>query len=437
MNPPSKPIARSEELYQRACRLLPAGVNSPVRAFRAVGGTPRFIADAHGPYITDADGNRYIDYVCSWGALILGHSNDAVSDAVAAAARRGASYGAPHEGEVLLAEAVNAAMPGMEMLRFVNSGTEATMSAIRLARAATGRAKIIKFDGCYHGHADALLAKAGSGLATFGLPDSAGVPPEMTAHTLVAPYNDLAAVERIMAHSGAEVAAVIVEPVAGNMGVVPPAEGFLQGLKRIAEQHGALLILDEVITGFRVGRSGASGRYGVTPDLTCIGKIIGGGLPVGAYGGRRELMQLVAPLGPMYQAGTLSGNPVAMAAGLAVLRQLDDTAYARIDAMATRLEAGILQATAAAGVSAHTNRVGSMLSVFFTDRPVTDTTIAAETDRKLYGRLFHAMLERGVYTTPSALETWFVSTSHTDAEIEATVQAFGEALREAAAPGAG
>ena len=435
MSHPLKSTTRSEQLYERACRLMPAGVNSPVRAFRAVGGIPRFIAEAHGPYITDADGHRYIDHVCSWGALILGHANDAVCDAIASAARRGSSYGAPHRGEVLLAEAIVAAMPVIEMLRFVNSGTEATMSAIRLARAATGRSKIIKFDGCYHGHSDGLLAKAGSGVATFGLPDSAGVPPELTANTLIAPYNDLGAVEQILQRIGGEVAAIIVEPVAGNMGVVPPADGFLQGLRRLTSEHGALLILDEVITGFRVGLAGASGLYGIQPDLVCIGKIIGGGLPVGAYGGRKELMELVAPLGPMYQAGTLSGNPVAMAAGLAVLGQLTPAAYANIDRMAATLEQGIITAAASAGVPAQTNRVGSMLSVFFTDEPVTDTTIAATTDRCLYARLFHGMLERGIYTTPSALETWFVSTAHTDDTIAATIQAFGSALEEAAAEG--
>ena len=315
---------KSTQLYTKAQQLMPAGVNSPVRAFRAVGGIPFYIRSAKGAVLTDVDGNRYIDYVCSWGALILGHSHPAVVKAIKQAAARGTSYGAPHEGEILLAEEIVRAMPWVEMLRFVNSGTEATMSAIRLARAATGRPKILKFEGNYHGHADHLLAKAGSGVATFALPDSAGIPAELTQHTLVAPYNHAEAVEALFREAGEQIAAVIVEPIAGNMGVVLPAPGFLQTLRDLTNRYGSLLIFDEVITGFRVSRQGAAGLYGIVPDLVCLGKIIGGGLPVGAYGGRRDLMQMVAPLGPVYQAGTLSGNPLAMAAGLATLRELGE-----------------------------------------------------------------------------------------------------------------
>ncbi|MEJ5250680.1 MAG: glutamate-1-semialdehyde 2,1-aminomutase [Armatimonadota bacterium] len=422
---------QSQRLYTRAQQLMPAGVNSPVRAFRAVGGTPFYIASAQGAVITDVDGNQYIDYVCSWGALILGHSHPSVVRAICEAAGRGTSYGAPHEGEVLLAEEIVRSMPWIEMLRFVNSGTEATMSAIRLARAATGRPKIVKFEGNYHGHVDHLLAKAGSGVATFGLPDSAGVPGEITQHTLVVPYNHADAVGSLFREMGEQIAAVIVEPVAGNMGVVPPAPGFLQTLRRLTEEYHALLIFDEVITGFRVSRHGAAKLYDVIPDLVCLGKIIGGGLPVGAYGGRRELMQMVAPLGPVYQAGTLSGNPLAMAAGLATLRELNDSAYSQLEARAGALERSLTETTHNLGVPAQINRVGSMLSVFFTDQPVTDSQSAMHTDRQLYARLFHAMLRRGVFLPPSALEAWFVSTAHTESHIEHTARAFHDALKEA------
>ncbi|MGQ9540157.1 MAG: glutamate-1-semialdehyde 2,1-aminomutase [Armatimonadota bacterium] len=424
---------RSQQLYACAQNLMPAGVNSPVRAFRAVGGVPFYIASAKGAVLTDVDGNRYIDYVCSWGALVLGHSRASVIRAIKKASEKGTSYGAPHEGEILLAEEIIRAMPWVQMLRFVNSGTEAAMSAVRLARAATGRPKILKFDGNYHGHADYLLAKAGSGVATFGLPDSAGVPAELTQHTLVAPYNHAQAVERLFREAGEQIAAVVVEPVAGNMGVVPPASGFLQALREITQQYGSLLIFDEVMTGFRVSRQGAAGLYNVTPDLVCMGKIIGGGLPVGAYGGRRDLMQMVAPLGPVYQAGTLSGNPLAMAAGLATLRELDETAYEQLEARSGALQEAITQTTRKLGVPAQVNRVGSMLSVFFTDRSVTDTESALSTDRQLYARLFHALLRRGVFLPPSALEAWFVSTAHTDAHIERTARAFHAALKEALA----
>lgn len=423
----------SQRLYARAQQLMPAGVNSPVRAFRAVGGTPFYVQSARGAFLTDVDGNRYIDYVCSWGAIILGHSHPSVLRAIRSAAARGTSYGTPHEGEILLAEEIVRAMPWIEMLRFVNSGTEATMSAIRLARAVTGRSKILKFEGNYHGHADHLLAKAGSGVATFALPDSAGVPGEMTQHTLVVPYNHLEAVEEAFRTAGDDIAAVIVEPVAGNMGCVPPAPGFLQGLREVTARYGAVLIFDEVMTGFRVAREGAAGRYGVQPDLVCLGKVIGGGLPVGAYGGKRELMQHVAPLGPMYQAGTLSGNPLAMAAGLAALRELPREAYETLEQRCALLEQGLREATHRLGVPAQVNRVGSMLSVFFTECAVTDTASAFRTDRQLYARLFHALLRRGVFLPPSALEAWFVSLAHTEPILERTVRAFRAALKEALA----
>ncbi|MER3474176.1 MAG: glutamate-1-semialdehyde-2,1-aminomutase [Armatimonadota bacterium] len=426
-------LERSRDLYACAQQMMPAGVNSPVRAFRAVGGTPFYVAAAKGAVLTDVDGNRYVDYVCSWGALILGHSHPSVVKAIRRASEKGTCYGAPHEGEILLAEEIIRTMPWVQMLRFVNSGTEAAMSAVRLARAATGRPKILKFEGNYHGHADHLLAKAGSGVATFGLPDSAGVPAELTQHTLVAPYNHVDAVERLFHEAGEQIAAVIVEPVAGNMGVVPPAPGFLQTLREITQQYGSLLIFDEVITGFRVSRQGAAGLCGVIPDLVCMGKIIGGGLPVGAYGGRRELMQMVAPLGPVYQAGTLSGNPIAMSAGLATLRELNEAVYEQMEARARALETALTESTRKLGVPAQVNRVGSMLSVFFTDRPVTDTDSAMSTDRQLYARLFHALLKRGVFVPPSALESWFVSTAHTETHIERTARAFHAALKEALA----
>ncbi len=424
---------KSNQLYAKAQQWMPAGVNSPVRAFRAVGGNPFYIRSAKGAVLTDVDGNRYIDYVCSWGALILGHSHPAVVKAIKQAAARGTSYGAPHEGEILLAEEIAQAMPWVEMLRFVNSGTEATMSAVRLARAATGRPKILKFEGNYHGHADYLLAKAGSGVATFALPDSAGIPAELTQHTLVAPYNHPEAVEALFREAGEQIAAVIVEPVAGNMGVVLPAPGFLQTLRDLTNRYGSLLIFDEVITGFRVSRQGAAGLYGVVPDMVCLGKIIGGGLPVGAYGGRRDLMQMVAPLGPVYQAGTLSGNPLAMAAGLATLRELGEEVYTRLEELASALQQAVAESANKLGVPAQVNRAGSMLNVFFTECAVTDTASAFTTDRQLYARLFHALLKRGVFLPPSALEAWFVSTAHTESHIERTAKAFHAALKEALA----
>ena len=409
---------------------MPGGVNSPVRAFRAVGGTPVFFERAKGARLFDVDGNAYIDYVSSWGAIILGHADNKVTQAIGEAAVRGTSFGAPHAGEITLANEILGRVPALERIRMVNSGTEATLSAIRLARAATGRSKIVKFEGNYHGAVDSLLAKAGSGVATFGLPDSAGVPKEVTGHTLLARYNDLSHVAEVLQANLGEVAAILVEPVAGNMGLVPPVDGFLVGLRNLATEHGALLVFDEVMTGFRISRGGASERFAITPDLICMGKVIGGGLPVGAYGGRKELMDLVAPSGPMYQAGTLSGNPLAMAAGLAAVSQLDATLYERLDALGSRLELGLRQATTAAGVPAQTQRIGSMISVFFNASPVTNFDEATLSDKALFGRVFHRLLDKGIYLPPSALESWFFTASHTVDDIDRTVEAFGDALRE-------
>jgi glutamate-1-semialdehyde 2,1-aminomutase len=401
-----------------------------VRAFGAVGGTPRFIARGKGSAVWDVDGNRYIDYLGSWGPLIVGHAHPGVVAAVQDAATRGTSYGAPIEAELELARLVKAAFPSIDLVRFVSSGTEATMSALRLARASTGRETIVKFDGCYHGHADGLLVQAGSGPLTFGAPDSPGVPAGAAAQTLSVPYNDLSAVRTALeAHPG-QVAAVIVEPVAGNMGVVPPEPGFLEHLRGLTREHGALLIFDEVITGFRIARGGAQERYRVTPDLTCLGKIVGGGLPVGAYGGRREILELVAPLGPVYQAGTLSGNPVAMAAGIATLRLLNEPGvYERLDTLAERLVSGLAAAARAANVSFSCNRVGSILTAFFTSQPVVDYASAKRADGRQYGRFFHAMLDRGVYFAPSQFEAAFVSLAHTEADIDASIAAAREAMR--------
>jgi glutamate-1-semialdehyde 2,1-aminomutase len=428
---PTEPSA-SRRLLAAAERHIPGGVNSPVRAFRSVGGEPRFVARAEGARLWDADGRLYVDFVGSWGPLVLGHAPRVVVDAVTAAAQRGTSYGAPTAVEGELAARIAAAYPSMEMVRLVSSGTEAAMSAIRVARGATGRDLLVKFDGCYHGHADSLLVKAGSGGATFGIPDSRGVPATLAALTLTLPFNDVAAARNLFASRGSEIAALIVEPVAGNMGVVPPAPGFLAALREITTQHGALLIFDEVITGFRVAYGGAQELYGVRPDLTCLGKIIGGGLPVGAYGGRRDVMDQVAPLGAVYQAGTLSGNPLAVAAGLATLKALEDRkAYARLDALGAQLQRGLLDAADKAGVPLTVNRVGSMLTAFFCAGPVRDYGDAKTADTARYARFYHGMLDRGVYLAPSQFEAAFVSLAHTDDDLEHAAHAAADAMAAA------
>ena len=420
---------KSEKLFAEAQKYIPGGVNSPVRSFRAVGGTPPFLARGRGSRVWDVDGNEYIDFLGSWGPLVLGHAHPKVVEALKKAAEGGTSFGAPVELEVELARLICQAMPSIEKVRLVNSGTEACMSALRLARAFTGRSKIIKFSGCYHGHADGLLVKAGSGAMTHGIPTSAGVPDSYAQETLVADYNDLTSVEQLFESLPGEIAAVIVEPVAGNMGVVPPAEGFLAGLGRITAERGALLILDEVITGFRVAPGGAQELFDLTPDITCLGKIIGGGLPVGAYGGRAEIMEMVAPLGPMYQAGTLSGNPLAVTAGLATLRELQQPGtYQRLEALGQRLASGLSQACQQAQVPSTINRVGSMLTGFFTGGQVDSLAGVERADAARYGRYFHAMLERGVYFAPSQFEAAFVSLAHTDEDIDRTVEMATEAL---------
>ena len=422
--------ATSAELFARSARCFPGGVNSPVRAFRAVGGTPVVVAEGRGARVTDSDGRTYLDYVGSWGALILGHAAPEVVAAIEQAASRGTSYGMPTPYELQLAELIQDAVPAMERMRFVSSGTEAAMSSIRVARGFTGRAKVIKFAGCYHGHADFLLAQAGSGLATFGLPSSAGVTAEAVADTIVLPYNDSAAVRELFAARGHEIAAVIVEPVAANMGVVPPRPEFLPGLREITAAAGALLIFDEVITGFRVGRGGAQERYGIRPDLTCLGKIVGGGMPLAVYGGRAEVMEVLAPLGPVYQAGTLSGNPVAVAAGAATLRRLAQPGvYDILEDIASRLEAGMREAAGAAGVRCSVARVASMLTVFFTPQAPGDYAQAASADTGAFARFFHGMRERGVLLPPSQFEAWFVSLAHTPEDISGTVAAARDALR--------
>ena len=415
--------SESRELLAAGQRVIPGGVNSPVRAFSAVGGEPPFITRGDGAYLWDADGNRYIDYVLSWGPLILGHAHPAVVKALAEAAVKGTSYGAPTALEIELAELVIEMMPNVDMVRFVNSGTEATMSALRLARAYTGRHKIVKFEGCYHGHADLLLVQAGSGVATLGLPDSPGVPPGATQDTLTAPFNDSEAVERLFQRLPEEIAAVIVEPVAGNMGVVPPAHGFLARLRELTAAHGTLLIFDEVMTGFRVALGGAQGLYGIDPDLTTLGKVIGGGLPVGAYAGKRDILETVAPTGPMYQAGTLSGNPLAMTAGLVTLEELRKPGvFQEIVAQTERLCHGISQAAEEAGVPIYQAQVGTMFCTFFTDRPVTDYISAKTSDTAAFGRFFRAMLEAGIYLAPSQFEAGFTSTAHTSEVVDATIE---------------
>jgi glutamate-1-semialdehyde 2,1-aminomutase len=420
---------RSAELFARAIKLMPGGVNSPVRAFRGVGGTPLFIKSASGPTIADADGRTFIDYVGSWGPMILGHADAEIISALSAVAASGTSFGAPNELEIQLAEEIVDAVPSIEMVRMVNSGTEATMSAIRLARGVTGRDKLVKFEGCYHGHADSLLVKAGSGVATLGLPDSPGVPASLAQHTLTVSFNDAAALEDIFKRHR-DIAAVIIEPVAGNMGIVPPSTGFLDFVREITTRNGALLIFDEVMTGFRLARGGAQELCDITPDITCLGKIIGGGLPVGAYGGSRELMRNIAPTGPIYQAGTLSGNPLAMTAGLLTLRRLrDKSIYEKLESSSARLCEGLSRAAAEAGVQTVTNRVGSMWTSFFTHEPVTDWNSANKSDRQLYGRFFHAMLDEGVYLAPSQFEAGFVSVAHTEAIIDQTIEAARRAFK--------
>ncbi|HLU68165.1 MAG TPA: glutamate-1-semialdehyde 2,1-aminomutase [Kofleriaceae bacterium] len=419
----------SSALFERAQKVLPGGVNSPVRACRAVGAGPLFISHGDGAHITDADGTRYIDMVSSWGPLILGHAHREVLEAVHEVMGSGTSFGAPTELEVRFAEEIAAAVPSIEKLRAVSSGTEATMSALRLARGATGRDLIVKMAGGYHGHADFLLVSAGSGAATFGIPGSAGVPAAAARDTLVIPYNDLAAAERVFGEHGERIAALIVEPVAGNVGVVPPEDGYLAGLRALTARHGALLIFDEVITGFRVAYGGAQERYGVEPDLTCLGKVVGGGLPAAAFGGRAELMDHLAPLGEVYQAGTLSGNPLAMAAGLKTLEVLRRPgSYARLEELGARLEAGLAEAAAAAGVPATVNRVGSMLTLFFCAGPVRSYEEARASDTERFSRFFRAMRERGVFLPPSQFEAMFVSLAHSEGEIDDVVAAARESL---------
>jgi glutamate-1-semialdehyde 2,1-aminomutase len=426
MSPMSDPVSR--DLQQRAARLLPGGVNSPVRAFRAVGGDPVFIARARGSKVYGADGREYVDYIGSWGPAILGHAHPAVVSAVQAAAAEGLSFGAPTERELDFAEAVMALYPSIEMLRCVSSGTEATMSALRVARGFTRRDVIVKFDGGYHGHADALLVKAGSGAATFGNPDSAGVPEAIVANTATLAYNDVGALRELFARRGTEIAAVIVEPVAGNMGLVPPGPGFLESIIELCETHGALAIFDEVMTGCRLAPGGAQQRFGLRPHLTCLGKIVGGGMPLAVYGGRRDVMQLVAPLGPVYQAGTLSGNPLSVAAGIATLELLNAAVYERLEELGARLEAGLNRAIGEAGVAARVQRVGSMLTLFFTDQPVRSFQDALRADTQRFGAWHRGLVERGVYWPPSQFEAAFISVAHSNEDIDRTAIAAREAL---------
>lgn len=427
-------MTRSSELFDRAKRVLPGGVNSPVRAFRAVGGTPFFVARAEGSRLSDVDGKSYIDYVCSWGPLILGHAHPAVLEAVREAAQRGWTYGAPCEAEVELAEEVRQRMPSLEMMRFVNSGTEATMAAVRLARAATGRELIIKFEGCYHGHADGFLVKAGSGVATLGLPDSPGVPAALANLTLTAPFNDARAVADLFREHADRITAVIVEPYVGNVGFIAPEPGFHGELRSLCDRYGALLIFDEVMTGFRVGAGGAQQLLGIRPDLTTLGKIIGGGFPVGAYGGRADLMRRIAPEGPVYQAGTLSGNPVAMAAGLATLRGTNRAGfYEELEQKTKRLTTGLQTAAGRHGVAATLGHAGSMWGVYFTEGPVRNYADAKRTDTALFARWHKAALARGVFLAPSAFEAGFVSSAHSEADIDFTIEQLDAALADARA----
>ncbi len=427
-------MTRSHDLYQRALKVIPGGVNSPVRAYRAVGGEPIFFRSGRGSRLVDADGHEYLDYVLSWGPLILGHAHPRVVEAVRAQVAVGSSFGAPTEAEVELAEAVCEALPSVKKVRMVSSGTEATLSAVRLSRGFTGRDAVVKMEGCYHGHVDSLLVKAGSGVATLGIPGSSGVPRAVAEQTFVLPYNDAQAARDLLRARGSEIAAVLVEPVAGNMGLVAPRPGYLETLREETSQAGTLLIFDEVITGFRAAYGGVQTLTGIEPDLTCLGKVIGGGFPVGAYGGRDDVMAHVAPDGPVYQAGTLSGNPVAMRAGLETLRALRDTpdAYARLEKTAERLEVGLKEAVREAGVRAQVARRGSMLTLFFTDRPVHDWAGASTCDTQMYASFFRAMLEEGVYLPPAQFETFFVSLAHTDSEIDRSIESARRALRACA-----
>lgn len=422
----------SQKLFEKANDLFPGGVNSPVRAFKGVGGTPRFIARAKGSHIVDVDGNDYVDYVLSWGPMIVGHCHPEVMREVQDAMKEGSSFGAPSPREILLAELVRERMPWVEKMRFVSSGTEATTSAIRVARGFTGRDDIVKFDGCYHGAGDPLLVKAGSGVETLGLPDSPGVPADVARHTLTAPYNDLPALGKVFEAKGASIAAVILEPVVGNMGVLVPRPGFLQGVHDLCKKHGALFIVDEVMTGFRLSSGGACGLYGLRPDLVTFGKVIGAGLPVGAFGGRRDVMDRVAPAGPIYQAGTLSGNPMAMAAGHAALKLMTEAAYRKLETLSATLADGLSAAAAEAKVPVQVNRVGSMLTVFFSDKPVFDAATARACNTRRFGAFFHAMLEHGAYLPPSQFEAAFLSTAHTDDDVARTVAAARVAFAEAA-----
>ncbi|HJU21332.1 MAG TPA: glutamate-1-semialdehyde 2,1-aminomutase [Casimicrobiaceae bacterium] len=416
------PSSRNDELFERAQRSIPAGVNSPVRAFRSVGGTPRFIVRGEGPYVFDADGTRYIDYVGSWGSAIVGHAHPAVVDAVQRAAVNGLSFGAPTQAEIELAEALIARMPGLELVRLVSSGTEATMSALRLARGFTGRSKVVKFEGCYHGHGDSLLVKAGSGALTFGQPSSAGVPEAIANETIVLPYNDLAAVEARLTEDGHVIAAIIVEPVAGNMNLVLAADAFLEGLRSLCDRHGIVLIFDEVMTGFRVHAGGAQARFGVMPDLTTLGKVIGGGMPVGAFGGRREIMEKIAPLGPVYQAGTLSGNPVAVAAGLATLELTQAPGfYEGLERKTRSLTDGLIAAAKRYGVPFSAQSIGGMFGIYFSPSIPASYAGVMACDTERFRRFFHLMLDAGIYLAPSAYEAGFVSAAHGDAEIDATI----------------
>jgi glutamate-1-semialdehyde 2,1-aminomutase len=426
-------MTTSEQLFEKAKTLIPGGVNSPVRAFRSVGGNPVFIQSARGPYVTDEDGRQYIELINSWGPMILGHAFEPVEKAVRDAIQHSFSFGAPTRKEVEMAELIISMVPSVEKLRMVNSGTEATMAAIRVARGFTGRDKMIKFEGCYHGHGDSFLIAAGSGAMTMGIPDSPGVTKATAADTLTAPYNDLAAVERLFDSNANQVAAVILEPVVGNMGCVLPEPGFLEGVRDLCTKHGTVLIFDEVMTGFRLAKGGAQERFGITPDLTTMGKIIGGGMPVGAYGGRAEIMDMVAPAGPVYQAGTLSGNPIAMSAGLAMLHHLNDhpEVYTRLDELGSKLGAGFQDGFAKAGLNYTVNQIGSMFTPFMTERTVTNFTDAKTCDVPLFGRYFHAMLNRGVYLAPSQFESLFVSVALTDELAEQVIQAHAESLIEA------